>query len=445
MATLQPAVSGASSLLLTGATVIHNDPPRVEQADIRIRNGRIEALAATLEPVEGEQVLDLSGQWVMPGMVCGHHHLYSALACGMPFLPDAPVDFADMLAKVWWRMDKALDRESVELCGLVGGIGALKVGVTTIVDHHASPSFIEGSLETLSDALGQLGLRRVLCYEVTDRGGPAEAQAGLDAHRELLAAGPDGWQAVMVGAHANFTLSDETLRACGDLARDGGVGVHIHVAEAVGDERLVGEPLVARMERLGALTPGSLLAHCVHLSAEEIQRIYDAGAWTSHQARSNMNNGVGYAPLRHFGPRSLLGTDGIGADMFAELQAAYFRSQEGGVGWFADRFLQAIHAGADFAGDKLGVTIGRIEPGAEADLVVLDPVPGPPLLAENLANAYVFRFGSGMVRHVMTGGRWRLWDRDTVGVDQAAVDARARRAAMGLWRRMLEQDRAAGL
>ena len=440
MPVLEPNIS--ASLLLTGATVIHNDPPGVEQADIRIRNGEIVALAAELTPQDGEQVVDLAGKWVMPGLVCGHHHLYSALACGMPFLPDAPVDFADMLAKVWWRMDKALDRESVELCGLVGGALALRVGCTTIIDHHASPSYIVGSLETLDGALDQLGLRRVLCYEVTDRGGPAEAQAGLDAHRELLAAGSDGWRAVMVGAHANFTLGDDTLRACGELAREAGVGVHIHVGEAAGDERLVGEPLIDRMERLGALTPGSLLAHCVHLSPAEISRIYDAGAWTSHQARSNMNNGVGYAPLQHFGPHSVLGTDGIGADMFAEMQAAYFRCQEGGVGWFADRFLQAVHAASDFAGDKLGVTIGRIEPGACADLVVLDPLPGPPLLAENLANAYIFRFTSGMVRHVMTGGRGRLWDRDTVGVDQAAMDARARRAAMGLWRRMLEADQA---
>ncbi len=248
----------------------------------------------------------------------------------------------------------------------------------------------------------------------------------------------------MIGGHANFTLSDDTLRACGDLAREAGVGVHIHVAEALGDERLVGEPLIDRMERLGALTPGSLLAHCVHSSADELQRVYDAGAWTSHQARSNMNNGVGYAPLQHFGPQSVLGTDGIGADMIAEAQVAYFRAQEGGAGWFADRFLQGIHAASQLAGSKLGVTLGTLEPGAEADLVVLDPVPGPPLLAENLANAYIFRFTSGMVRHVMTGGRWRLWDRDTVGFDQAALDQRARRAAMGLWRRMIDADCGAG-
>ena len=275
---MESNVSANLPLLLTGATVIHFDPPRVELADIRIRDGRIHELAAELSPQEGEQVVDLAGRWVMPGLVCGHHHLYSALACGMPFLPDAPVDFADMLAKVWWRMDKALDRESVELCGLVGGIGALRVGVTTIVDHHASPNYVVGSLETLDGALDQLGLRRVLCYEVTDRGGPAEAQAGLDAHKQLLASVPDGWRAVMVGAHANFTLSDDTLRACGDLAREAGVGVHIHVAEAAGDEVLVGEPLIDRMERLGALVPGSLLAHCVHLSPDELLRAYDAGA-----------------------------------------------------------------------------------------------------------------------------------------------------------------------
>ncbi len=427
--------------LLTGALVLGLEPPAVERVDIRIAAGSVQAVAPDLAPEPGERVVDLAGHWIMPGLVCGHHHLYSALASGMPFLAEAPVDFADMLAKVWWRLDRALDRESVEVSGLVGGVLALRAGCTTIIDHHASPSFIEGSLETMDSALGQLGLRRVLCYEVTDRGGPAEALAGLRAHENLLAAGADGWRAVMVGAHANFTVSDDTLRACGAMAHEAGVGVHIHLAEADGDRRLVGEPLVERMDRCGALVPGSLLAHCVHLSPDELQRAYDAGAWTSHQARSNMNNGVGYAPLAHFGESSLLGTDGIGADMIAELQAGYFRAQEGAVGWFPDRFLRALHAASVLASDKLGVTLGRIEPGAQADLVVLDPVPGPPLLAENLAGGLIFRFTSGMVRHVMVGGRWRLWDRDTPGFDQAALDQRARRSAMALWRRMLENDR----
>ncbi|MDP6934179.1 MAG: amidohydrolase family protein [Myxococcota bacterium] len=157
--------------------MLHLDPPRVERADIHVEGGRVVELVspdgpAVAETRADENVVDATGCWVMPGLVCGHHHLYSALACGMPLLSEPPTSFADMLAKVWWRLDEALDAESVLVSGLVGGLGALRSGVTTIVDHHASPSFIEGSLEVLDEALESVGVRRVLCYEVTDRGGP---------------------------------------------------------------------------------------------------------------------------------------------------------------------------------------------------------------------------------------------------------------------------------
>ncbi len=432
--------SDINDALIVGGLLLHMDPPRVEKADIRIRGGRIAQVDRGIEPMRGERVFDMSGFWIMPGLVCGHHHLYSALSGGMPMPAEAPENFADMLAKVWWKLDRALDEESVEVSGLVGGVLALRSGVTTVVDHHASPSFIEGSLEALDGALGSLGLRRVLCYEVTDRGGPEEALAGLRAHEKLLAAPGGGWRAALVGAHANFTVSDETLAACGDLAREAGTGVHIHVAEAVDDRQAVGEPLVARMARLGALLPGSLLAHCVFLDDDELAQVYDAGAWVSHQPRSNMNNGVGYAPVGSFGPHTVLGTDGIGADMLAEAQCGYFRAREADVPWWPDRFLQLHCAGAEFASQHLGVTLGRIEPDAEADLVVMDPVPGPPLLAENLPGAFIFRFSSGMVRHVMVGGQWRLWERSTLAQDQRELDRRAQRTALAVWRRMLEQD-----
>lgn len=423
-------------MLLKGATLLHTRPARVQAADVRVEGGLVTEVGA-LSAHEGEETVDLSGKWLLPGLVVGHHHLYSALSGGMPMPAEEPANFADMLARVWWKLDRALDPESVEVSGLVGGIGALRAGVTTIIDHHASPSFIEGSLERLDGALGTLGLRRVLCYEVTDRGGPAEAMAGLRAHEGLLSQSNE-MRAVMVGAHANFTVSDDTLARVGAAAREAGIGVHIHVAEAADDRKAVGEPLVARMQRLDALLPGSILAHCVFLDQDELRAVADAGAWVSHQPRSNMNNHVGYAPLRWFGPNTMLGTDGIGADMLAEVQAGYFRAQEARVGWWPDRFLDALTAGAVVAGDKLGMKLGLIEPGAGADLVVADPVPGPPLSDRNLPGAVIFRFSAAMVRHVMVAGTWRLWERDPVGASAGEVDARAQVVAPAVWKRMSE-------
>lgn len=420
-------------MLLRGATLLDLDPPGVEGADLRIEDGRITGRGA-LDRRPGEAVEDLAGAWVLPGLVCAHTHLYSALACGMPVPAEPPRDFPDLLRKVWWRLDRALDAESIEVSALVGGVAALRAGVTTLVDHHASPECIGGSLERIDSALGELGLRRVLCYEVTDRNGREGARAGLAAHERLLGQDGGGMRAVMVGAHANFTLSDETLGACVGLAKQAGVGLHLHLAEAPEDARLSGGPLVDRLERLGALLPGSLFAHCVHLSRDELDRIAAAGGWVSHQPRSNMNNAVGHAPLRHFGRNTALGTDGIGADMLAELQAGFFRANEAGDGWSPARWTEALAAGARFASERLGVALGRLAPGYAADLVVLDPPPGPPLV--DLPAALVFRLSAAAVRHVMVAGTWRLRDRQPVGVDVVALGRRAERVARELWERM---------
>lgn len=418
-------------MILRNAQLLHLDPPRVERGELRVVGESL------VEPGGGpeEPVLDLEGAWVLPGLVCGHTHLYSALSCGMPLPATPPARFSEMLAQVWWRLDRALDRESIEVSAAVGGIAALRAGVTTLFDHHASPNFIEGSLEVLDGPLDALGLRRVLCYEITDRGGPTQARAGLAAHHELLAS-PSHWRAGLVGAHASFTLSDETLTAAAGMARDAGVGLHIHVAEALDDRATTGEPLIGRLGRLGALLPDSVLAHCVHLDSEELARVADAGAWVSHQPRSNMNNAVGHAPLAAFGDRTMLGTDGIGADMLAELQVGWLRAQEDGAPWSPARWTRALATGATLAGRLLGLPLGRLVPGAAADLVVLDPVPGPPLSAESLAAALIYRMSAAQVRHVMVGGRWRLWDHQPTGLDAAEVDRRACTVAPALWQRM---------
>jgi cytosine/adenosine deaminase-related metal-dependent hydrolase len=424
------------SLFISGGTLLHLDPPRVEKAEIVVREGQITGVGSSLTMPMDCELVDASNRWIMPGLVVAHHHLYSALACGMPLPEDAPADFADMLDKVWWRLDRALDPDSVEVSGLVGGLQCLRAGVTTVVDHHASPSFIDGSLELLDGALDGLGLRRVLSYEVTNRGGREQAREGLLAHANLLAQDGGGKRAIMVGAHANFTLTDETLKACGSLASEAGTGLHIHVAEAMDDRQRVGEPLVQRMQRLGALVEGSILAHCVHLDSDSLRRVADAGAWVTHQPRSNMNNGVGYAPVEHFPDRTALGTDGIGADLFSELQSAWFRAQEAGVSWSPNRWLQCLSRGADLAGDRLGVRLGRIERGAAADLVFLDPVPGPPLSDENLAAAFIFRLSAAAVRDVVVDGNWLLRDRQPTGLSASEIDARAMATAPRLWERM---------
>jgi cytosine/adenosine deaminase-related metal-dependent hydrolase len=262
------------------------------------------------------------------GLVCGHHHLYSALARGMPAPPKSPTTFLEILQQVWWRLDAALDLEMLRWSAMLGALEALECGTTAIVDHHESPLAIEGSLATIADACAEVGVRVVCAYGVTDRWGDdgtmrsdgrppkamtAGARRGLDETRDFVRTGGRA----MVGVHAAFTCSDETLEAAAGLGAELGIGVHIHAAEGHTD--------VAAGERLAALAGDDwLLVHCVHLDR-------DLPGTIAHNPRSNMNNAVGYARCASRPNPVVLGTDGIGADMLEEFRLAYARLRESDV------------------------------------------------------------------------------------------------------------------
>jgi cytosine/adenosine deaminase-related metal-dependent hydrolase len=240
-----------------------------------------------------------------PGLVCAHHHLYSALARGMPAPPRVPASFGEILEQIWWRLDTALDLDMLRASARIGAMEALLAGTTGIVDHHESPNAIEGSLDVIADACAEVGVRVVCAYGVTDRHGPDGAARGLAENERFLRAGGQG----MVGVHAAFTCTDETLAAAAGLAADLGAGVHIHVAEGPED--------AGAGARLATLARDDwLLAHCVGLDRELPGTI-------AHNPRSNMNNGVGYARPARRPNDVVLGTDGIGADMLEEFRLAY--------------------------------------------------------------------------------------------------------------------------
>jgi cytosine/adenosine deaminase-related metal-dependent hydrolase len=239
------------------------------------------------------------------GMVCAHHHLYSTLARGMPAPPRQPHGFGEILEQVWWRLDTALDLDMIRASALLGATEALMSGTTAIVDHHESPNAIEGSLDVIAEACAEVGVRVVCAYGVTDRHGADGARHGLAENERFLRAGGRG----LVGVHAAFTCTDDTLAAATGLAADLGVGVHIHVAE--------GPPDAAAGERLADLAADDwLLVHCVGLDR-------DLPGTIAHNPRSNMNNAVGYARPANRPNTVVLGTDGIGADMLEEFRLAY--------------------------------------------------------------------------------------------------------------------------
>jgi len=273
-----------------------------------------------------------------PGLVCAHHHLYSTLARGMPAPPRTPNGFAEILELVWWRLDRALDLEMLRWSAMLGALEALESGCTAIIDHHESPSAIEGSLSVIADACAEVGVRVSCAYGVTDRHGDGTAggisdgaRRGLDENDRFLGDGGVGY----VGIHAAFTCSDDTIAAAADLARRHGVGVHVHVAEGPGD--------VSAANRLrGYTTDDWLLVHGVHLPDH-----HGLAGTIVHNPRSNMNNAVGYARPARFANPVALGTDGIGADMLDEFRLAYVRLREHDVTETPDTVWSWLQTGYD--------------------------------------------------------------------------------------------------
>ena len=439
-------------MLITNASLItwgENNQILPDQA-VRLAGDRIAAIgpSAILQAEwPDEDVLDAGGQYLMPGNICAHTHFYGAFARGLAIPGDAPKDFPEILARLWWKLDKALTPEDVRYSALVCLVDAIKHGTTTLIDHHASPNAIDGSLDVIAEAVEQAGLRACLCYEVTDRDGPERAQAGifenLRFHRSLTE-NPRPLLAATFGLHASLTLSDETLEAC---RSDYAGGFHNHVAEHEVDEydslKKSGTRIVDRLAAYQMLGAQTIAAHCVHIDPREAELLRASGTWVTHQPRSNMNNAVGAADvegLLRLGVPVCLGNDGFSNAMWEEWKAAYLyhkaahRDPRGGAGDTVVRMAvtnNAALAGVFFPQAPLGV-IGE---GALADLILVDYHPTTPLSAGNLPWHILFGFEPSMVTATICGGRVLMRDRRLLFLDEAEITARSRELASGVWER----------
>ncbi len=380
-------------------------------------HGRIVAVAGgriANHPAPGAPVLLCATGEIAAGAVCAHTHLYSGLApYGMPPANPAPEGFLEILERVWWRLDRALDAETLRAAAHDYVAHALLAGTTALVDHHESPNFIEGSTSVLAEACEALGMRALLCYGATERnGGREEAHRGL-AECGRIAATPLIRR--LVGLHASFTVSDETIREAGNLARELGTVLHIHVAEAtsdVEDARARGfDGPLERLMALDALVPGSILAHGVHLSPEQVKAAEAAGCWLVQNPRSNEGNGVGYASSLTHSSRVALGTDGWNADMEEEERALFRLAEHHGDSGAADRLV----AGQTLIAERFGFPAAGLQPGAPGDVVVRE---------------------QGRVTHVVIDGCMVVRDGKLAHGGVGAIEAEARQQAMRLWDRM---------
>ncbi len=432
--------------LFRDCILVQLDPPTVRRGDLRQADGRIVAVGSNLTLQPGDEVVDGNGAVLMPGLVCGHTHLYSALAAGMPAPPRPPQNFHEILELIWWRLDRAHNLESVRASGQIGALAALRCGTTTLIDHHASPNCIEGSLTALEQGIATVGCRGVLCYEVTDRNRPTEGDEGLvESERYIRECQATNNQlfAALVGAHASFTMSEKSLADCVEMAEEFGVGIHIHVAEDPVDEQITREKfgcgLIDRFERVGLLeVAGTILGHGTHLSEDDFARLaeYKNTLHLAHNPSSNMNNGVGYTKVASASLPVVLGTDGIGADMWREARVAEFKSHDAHAPLPFGGSLALLAESATLASRALGVTLGRLEVGAAADLVLTNYRPATPLKSENLAGHFLFALGSEWIRHVMIDGRWCLRDGQVTSCDEPSIRSQAVQTTRELWARM---------
>lgn len=420
------------TLYLTNALWLDPAAATLRETALAVDRGPLGAVTPVERAPAGAASLDCQGMLVTRALACGHHHVYSALARGMPPALHAPSNFTEILKNIWWRLDRRLDRDMIEASALATACACAKCGVTFVVDHHSSPNAVGGSLGLIARAFDRVGLGHLLCYEISGRDGPDAAQAGLEETDAYLGSGRRGH----VGLHASFTVDDSVLAQAVELAARHGAGVHIHVAEDAADQehclRVHGKRVVHRLADAGVLDlPGSILAHCVHLDDSERALVRDSRAWVVQNTESNLNNAVGLTGYKDFGPRVMLGTDGMHSDMLRSAQAAYLAGQgtEGISPLGAYRRFRAVHA--------LIAATGAPGDGGN-NLVVLGYDSPTDVTRGNFPGHFAYGLSSRHVSAVISKGRVIVEEGRLASVDEAEILAFAREQARRLWARLGE-------
>jgi len=431
--------------ILSNATIVQLDPALVKTGmDIALEHGRIVKIGKNLAIAHpGSVIIPMDNKIVLPGMVCAHNHLYSSLARGITTDIAPSTDFVSILNNLWWRLDKAIDREILEASAIVGALEAVKAGTATVIDHHASPNFIKGSLDVIKEAFEKVGLRGILCYETTDRNGENGMKDGIveninfakkidrKDNRRLVEAA--------IGGHAPFTLNDTALKMMKNAIDETGRGIHVHVSEdsydsAFSHHRYQEDPL-ARLHRFGLLNEQALIIHGVHLTENDVNILNDCGSFLIHNPQSNMNNNVGYMSQIQRVKNLAMGTDGIGGDMFEEFKFAYFKHRDAGGSWWPDTFAKILQNGNRILERYFTGKFGLIKPGYLADFTILDYHSPTPLTAENVAGHLAFGMSSRDVDSVMVNGKFIYRNRE-FPFDTDSLYETARKAAAKLWRTM---------
>lgn len=439
-------------LLIGNGMLVTRDPenPWFPDGCVAVEDRLIVSVGPTAElrtQYPEARFLDARGGLIMPGFINAHMHHYSAFSRGM-FTKDAPAqNFMEVLERLWWRLDKALSLEDCYYSGLICMIDCIKNGTTTVLDHHASPHAVRGSLFELARAARETGIRNCLCYEVSDRDGPEILREGIEENMEFIraAAKEDDLLAGTFGLHASITLSNESLAACREAMGDADAGFHVHVAEGPTDETdseaKYGKRILERFRDFGLLGEKSIAVHCIHVNEREMDILKETGTAVIHNPESNMGNAVGTSPVLEFCRRGLLtglGTDGYVSDMLQSYKMANALQKHANghpnVAW-GEIPQMLFENNARIAERYFGVPLGRLSPGYSADVVVSDYAPPTPLSDVNINGHLLFGTSGRSVVTTVARGKVLMENRVLQGIDEKAVAAKARELAVKTWER----------
>ncbi len=439
-------------LLIENGTVLSTGgKPRVlPNHSVLIENGLITRVApkGKFGRFVGKRI-DASGKVVMPGLINAHNHFYSTFARGLTKIKPAR-DFIGVLKNLWWRLDSALTTEDCYYSALIALLDSIRHGTTTIIDHHASPNAVSGSLAAIERAVKKTGLRACLCYEVSDRDGKRISDEGLKENvssiRHCQRQKSDHLRALF-GLHASFTISNRTLETAAKLGHGLQTGFHIHVAEAQSDQDFArhsfGMRVVERLNKFGILGPQSIAAHCIHINRREMDLLAKTQTAVVHNPQSNLNNAVGIANVVEMNRRGVLvglGTDAMTTNMLEELRVALWAqhlSQKNPSAGFSEVVKALFVNNTEIARRIFGLRFGEIREGCVGDVAIFDYDPPTPLDYLNVFGHLVFGISQAAVNTTIVGGRVLMENKKlALNVDETRVNARARELAKNLWKRL---------
>ncbi|MCX7943206.1 MAG: putative aminohydrolase SsnA [Deltaproteobacteria bacterium] len=393
-------------------------------------------------------VIDAENKVVMPGFINNHMHFYSTMVRGLGKARPSK-DFTEVLKNLWWRLDKKLTLQDVYYSALIMMINAIKHGTTTLIDHHASPFAIRGSLFEIAKASAVVGLRVSCCYEVSDRDGKKIRDEGMSENKEFIEwSNKENSEFVkaMFGLHASFTVSDDTLKISSEIGNGLGAGFHIHCAEALSDEdhaeKSFGMRVVERLSRFGIVNYKSVLAHCVHINWKEMDIISKNRAFVAHNPQSNLNNAVGIADvvgMNKRGIKVLLGTDAMTVNMLEELRVALWAQhlkQDNPSAGFVEIASTLLYNNPEFASNHFGIRLGEISEGAAADIILIDYIPPTQFDESTVLGHIIYGISQEVVDTTIVGGRILMKDKKLkIDVDEEEVCKKSRELAKKLWDR----------